>query len=98
MAYTISAITPVLGGQLLRVEFSEDGGPTKRAFYTPAELKRKTEPLSFDSYFPLWLRAQAAANSVDLKSVTLAALRTFCIGKTLPALSTREAAEAADGA
>lgn len=97
MAYTVTAIDPVLGGTLLRVQYRQDGGPVQRVFFEAADLRRPTEGKQFAEMFPLWLRAQAADKSVDLKTVTLAALRTFCVGKTLPGLPTLDAAKAADG-
>jgi len=87
MAYLIKSIEPVLKGQLLRVTFSEDAGPDQRAFFTPDELKRKIEALNFWNYFPVWLRAQADDKLIDLKTIALAELRTFCVGKVLPATS-----------
>lgn len=97
MAYTITAIDPVLGGSLLRVKFTQDGGPEERAFFETAELRRRTEGLRFYEYFPAWLRASAATASVDLKTVTLAQLRSFAVGKVLPALPTVDAARTLDG-
>lgn len=97
MSYTITAIDPVLGGALLRVKFTQDGGKEERAFFDTGSLRRRTEGLQFGEYFPLWLRAQAAGATVDLKTVTLAQLRSFAVGKVLPALPTADAARTLDG-
>lgn len=97
MAYTITAIDPVLGGTLLRVKYTQDGGPEKRAHFPVNELRRRTEGLLFDEYFPAWLRASANIAAVDLKTVTLAQLRSFAVGKVLPALPTVDAARTLDG-
>lgn len=97
MAYTITAIDPVLGGLLLRVKFTQDGGAEQRAFFPANDLRRRTEGLQFGEYFPAWLRASANVASVDLKTVTLAQLRSFAVGKVLPALPTVDAARTLDG-
>lgn len=97
MAYTVNSVTPVLGGLLLRVNFTQDGSPEKRAHFLTSDLRRTTEAMSFEEYFPLWARAQAAKDGVKLASLTLAQLRTLVVGKTLPAAPTLDAAKAADG-
>lgn len=97
MAYTVNSVTPVLGGLLLRVTYTQGGGPEKRAHFYASDLRRTTEALSFDDFFPLWARAQAAKDGVKLASLTLAQFRTLVVGKTLPAVPTIDAAKAADG-
>lgn len=97
MAYTVNSVTPVLGGLLLRVNYTQDGGPEKRAHFLTTDLRRTTEAMHFDDYFPLWARAQAAKDGIKLASLTLAQLRTLVVGKTLPAVPTLDAAKAVDG-
>ncbi|MCC7186194.1 MAG: hypothetical protein IT185_08150 [Acidobacteria bacterium] len=97
MSYTVNSVTPVLGGLLLRVRYTQDGGPEERAHFYTSELRRTTEAMSFADFFPLWARAQAAKDGVKLATLTLAQLRTLVVGKTLPAEPTLEAAKSADG-
>ena len=97
MAYTVNSVSPVLGGQLLRVTYTQDGGPEKRAHFLASDLRRTTEAMHFDEYFPLWARAQAAKDGVKLASLTLAQFRTLVVGKTIPATPTLDAAKAVDG-
>lgn len=97
MAYTVTSITPIMGGRLLRVIYTQDGGPERRAHYEASDLRRTTEAMIFDDYFPLWLRRAAGEARIALKDMTLAQFRTLVVGKTLPAVPTLDAAKTADG-
>ena len=97
MAYTVTAIDPVLGGQLLRVKYTQDGGAERRAFFSAADLRRTTNAMSFEDALPMWARARAAASAVKLKDITLEQFRTLMVGQTIPAVPTIDAAKIVDG-
>ena len=97
MAYTVKSATPVLGGALMRIEYTQNGGPLRRAFFAVRDLRRRTEGMPFDDVFPLWLRAKAEAAAVDLKTATLAQFRSFVVDQTITAEPSVDAALAKDG-
>lgn len=97
MTYAIVSATPVLSGALMRIEYTQDGGPVRRAFFTTAELRQTTQGAPFELLFPLWLRARAAHLGTSLKDLNLAGFRSFVVGQTIAAEPTDAAARAKDG-
>lgn len=98
MAYIITNANLIMGNTMIEVAFTKDGGPEMRRYFTVTELRRRVDAGDFGEVFPKWLKARAQAESVDLKTVTFAQLRTYIVGKSIPSAPSPSEADAENGA